>query len=649
MPWSGRGGSAYSQMEIAEGRKLTTHKSVFVRFPIRSKCATGSASAGEDDGTGGASGTRDSVENEYLLIWTTTPWTLTSNVGAAVNPDLDYLKLQTKRDDAVYYFAKENLNYQRLATEFKEGFGRPEWRWPDDVPKLKTIAQILKEQGGFEELGTIKGAEMVGWEYDGPFDDLPAQQQPREAVTRWLGMRDLVPRLLLNTLRKKLSEASQNEQELTSQVLIHALNSTDVTPPELRHAVAVFLGFCREYFLTVVGEAAGGHVFSDLPESWNDNESHEIALSALGDFLKSVDVNDEPLHELQRMEKALRIEPLPHPEPPSLTTIDDLLTLVWKESSQFGPVLFSCLINALQGVDNAIREKLVKSGRDCHRVIDGGRDSRGNPNVVAGEGTGIVHIAPGCGDIDHKLGFDQAFVVLAPLKEDGTYDIGFGDFTGREAIAPETAELVFEKLKEKHLLVSVETYPHIYPHCWRTGDELVFRLVDEWFINMDWRDEIKDVTREIRWLPDSIDGEEREVEWLSNMSDWMISKKRFWGLALPIWVNENDPSDFDVMGSLAELKERAVEGWDGFEGNTPHRPWIDNVVIESAKNPGQKMRRIEDVGNPWLDAGIVPFSTMHYNHDHDEWQKWYPADLVTECFPGQFRNWFYALLSLSTT
>ncbi|MBI1310686.1 class I tRNA ligase family protein [bacterium] len=303
--------------------------------------------------------------------------------------------------------------------------------------------------------------------------------------------------------------------------------------------------------------------------------------------------------------------------------------------------------NAIQ-VELAEIQKNSKTSRSCHAVIDGGRDSKGSPNVVAGEGTGIVHSAPGCGDIDHKIGVAEGLPVIAPLSEDGTFIPGFGDFSGREAIAPETAELVFEKLKEKHLLVYVETYPHIYPHCWRTGDELVFRLVDEWFINMDWREEIKDVTRQIEWLPPAINGQERECDWLSLMGDWMISKKRFWGLALPIWVNENDPTDFEVIGSLAELKERAVEGWDDFEGNTPHRPWIDGVVIESSKNPGQKMRRIEDVGNPWLDAGIVPFSTMHYNHDHDEWQKWYPADLVTECFPGQFRNWFYSLLSLST-
>ncbi len=453
MPWSGRGGSAYSQMEIADGRKLAVHRSLFVKFPLVDR------------------------ENENLLIWTTTPWTLTSNVAAAINPDLDYVKIKTKRDGEIYYFAKENLNFKRLERESKEGFGRPEWGWPEDVPKLKTIAQIFKEQGGFEELGTIKGAEMVGWKYEGPFDDLAAQSQP-------------------------------------------------------------------------------------------------------GGF------------------------------PPD--------------------------------------EKMMnETGISGHVVIDGGRDFKGNPHVVAGEGTGIVHTAPGCGDVDHKMGVELGLVSIAPLGEDGRFQDGFGDFTGKEAIDPETVDLVLEKLKANHKLVYVERYPHIYPHCWRTGDELVFRLVDEWFINMDWREEIMDVTREIEWLPESIDGQNREVEWLSNMRDWMISKKRFWGLALPIWVDPDDPTDFEVIGSLKELEERAVEGWDEFEGHTPHRPWIDQVKIKSEKT-GKVLSRIEDVGNPWLDAGITPFSTMGYNTHHEMWNEWFPADFVTECFPGQFRNWFYSMLALAT-
>ncbi len=151
---------------------------------------------------------------------------------------------------------------------------------------------------------------------------------------------------------------------------------------------------------------------------------------------------------------------------------------------------------------------------------------------------------------------------------------------------------------------------------------------------------------EVKFLPESINGTARELDWLKNMGDWMISKKRFWGLALPIWVQDDDPTKFEVIGSFEELKSRAVEGWPEFDGHTPHRPWIDKVKIRSAD--GKLMSRIPDVGNPWLDAGIVAFSTMKYNTDREYWNKWYPADFITESFPGQFRNWFYALLSLST-
>jgi isoleucyl-tRNA synthetase len=126
----------------------------------------------------------------------------------------------------------------------------------------------------------------------------------------------------------------------------------------------------------------------------------------------------------------------------------------------------------------------------------------------------------------------------------------------------------------------------------------------------------------------------------------MISKKRFWGLALPIWVCEACGA-FEVIGSRDELKQRAVAGWQEFEGHSPHRPWIDLVKVRCPQCSGTS-KRIPDVGNPWLDAGIVPYSTMGYNRDRAYWEKWFPADFITESFPGQFRNWFYAILAMST-
>ena len=112
----------------------------------------------------------------------------------------------------------------------------------------------------------------------------------------------------------------------------------------------------------------------------------------------------------------------------------------------------------------------------------------------------------------------------------------------------------------------------------------------------------------------------------------MISKKRYWGLALPIYECESCGA-FEVIGSEVELKERAIEGWDEFEGHSPHRPWIDGVKI-ACNACGSTVSRIKDVGNPWLDAGIVAFSTLNYRSDRAYWEKWYPADLITESFPG---------------
>jgi len=446
VPWSGRSGTSYSQMEIIEGRKLVSHRSVFVKFPLLDK------------------------ENEYILVWTTTPWTLSSNIAAAVNVDIDYVKLKAS-DGSIYYFAKDNLEFQRLESQFKD-----KKQWIKGVPKLKTIAQIFNERGGYLIVGSIKGADMIGWKYRGPFDDLEAQNLP------------------------------------------------------------------------------GGHPFVK----------------------------------------------------------DDL-----KE----------------QGI----------SAVDCHRIIDGGKDNIGNDIVVTGEGTGIVHIATGCGAIDNKIGKKLQLVEIAPLNDEAKYIEGFGWLTGKLATSTETRDEILEYLKRDNYLLYSEDYPHVYPHCWRSGDELVYRSVDEWYINMDWREEIKKVVNDINWIPSW--GHDRENEWLDNMGDWMISKKRFWGLALPIWVFED--GSFYVVGSKEELKELAVEGYDKFEGNSPHKPWIDYVKIRHPES-GLLGERIPDVGNPWLDAGIVTFTTLEYITDKEYWNKWFPADFVVECFPGQFRNWFYSLLAMST-
>jgi len=263
-------------------------------------------------------------------------------------------------------------------------------------------------------------------------------------------------------------------------------------------------------------------------------------------------------------------------------------------------------------------------------------------DVNEAEGTGLVHMGTGGGPEDFRLGKEHNLPVVAPLAENGVFMEGFGEFSGMNAF--DVVPKVIESLERKGLLYRTDPYMHRYPHCWRCQTPLVFRLIDEWFISMDGlRQPLMDITHQIRWVPDF--GKDRELDWLRNMHDWMISKKRYWGLALPIWECEHC-SHFDVIGSRDELQERAVEGWDEFNGHAPHRPFIDAVKVACSKCGG-KVSRIADVGNPWLDAGIVSFSTLGYGEDMERWRKWFPMDFITESFPGQFRNWFYSMLTMA--
>jgi isoleucyl-tRNA synthetase len=288
-----------------------------------------------------------------------------------------------------------------------------------------------------------------------------------------------------------------------------------------------------------------------------------------------------------------------------------------------------------------------------HRIVAWGE-------VGEDEGTGIVHIAPGCGAEDYQLGKALGLPVIGPIDEDGRYLPGFDWLTGLEA--PAVTERIVDDLERRGFFYHLEPYSHRYPHCWRCGTPLLFRLVDEWFISMgevydqpretltkaqvdaSLRYQIMEVVDRIRWIPDF--GHDRELDWLRNMHDWMISKKRYWGLALPIY-DCGECGTIEVVGGREELATRAVEGWEAFEGHSPHRPWIDAVRI-ACPGCGAPVERIKDVGNPWLDAGIVPFSTMHFREDPAYWASWFPADFITESFPGQFRNWFYSMLAMST-
>jgi isoleucyl-tRNA synthetase len=393
MAWCWRCGTSLSQLELLDSYKEVTHRSVYLKLPL----------------------TSPGHEGESLLVWTTTPWTLTANVAAAVHPDLEYARVRQGND--VLYLSRGALG---------------------------------SLVGDYEDLGSVKGSELVGLAYTGPFDDLPAAAKVQHRVIPW--------------------------------------------------------------------EAVGEE-----------------------------------------------------------------------------------------------------------------------------EGTGIVHIAPGCGAEDFELSKEFNLPVLVPLNEDGYYVPGFGQFTGRHVT--EVAPMVFEALEQKELLYRLLDYTHRYPECWRCHTELVFRVDTAWYIRAnEIRPRMMRASNEVEWIPEYVG--KRMQDWLFNMSDWNISRRRFWGLVLPFYVCDKC-DQVTVARTRAHLRELAVDPQVVDDLPELHRPWVDEVKIK-CPNCAEVVSRVPEVGDAWLDAGIVAFSTLGYLDKHDYWENWFPADFVTE-MREQVRLWFYSMLFMSVT
>lgn len=257
--------------------------------------------------------------------------------------------------------------------------------------------------------------------------------------------------------------------------------------------------------------------------------------------------------------------------------------------------------------------------------------------VNPSEGTGVVHIAPGCGQEDFELGKKLGTDMLAPLDPSGHFLEGYGDLTG--LYAHKVNDLVIEYLKSKNLLFKTEAITHRYPHCWRCKTKCLFRLEDSWFIKSDEiRPLLKEAAKKVSWHPKYTG--RRMQNWLDSMDDWMINRKRFYGLALPFY--ECACGQLTVIGSKEELIEKAIHPELVDKLPSFHRPWIDEIEIK-CPNCGKNVKRIPDVGDVWLDAGVVPFSTLKYLEDKNYWQKWFPAEMVLE-MTEQIRLWFYSML-----
>ncbi|MCK4414248.1 MAG: isoleucine--tRNA ligase [Candidatus Eisenbacteria sp.] len=421
MPWCTRCGTSLSQHELTDSYREIEDSSVFLGFPLKAgvrregpwlEKLTREWTMGDPP--------RPSLlpkEGERLLVWTTTPWTLTSNVAAAVSPELAYARVEFEGN--VYY--------------------------------VSTGVAEQAFQGKGKVLGEIRGHEMIGWVYEGPFDDLPAQQDVEHVIIPW----------------------------------------------------------------SEVGET---------------------------------------------------------------------------------------------------------------------------------EGSGIVHVAPGCGAEDCQLGKELGLAALAPLDGQGIYIDGFGWLTGKDV--HDVEQPIYRDLEKKGILLRAERYQHRYPFCWRCHEKLVFRMEDEWFIRSDEiRPLMKAAARQVNWVPESIG--KRTQDWYDNMGDWCISRKRFWGLPLPFYFCPQ--GHLTIVRSKEQLRQFAVEPEQVDALPELHRPWIDAVRIRCQhEGCGETAERTPDVGDCWMDAGIVPYSTLKYLEDRSYWEAWFPTELVCE-MREQVRLWFYAMMFMSVT
>src|SRR5947207_3227819 len=288
-----------------------------------------------------------------------------------------------------------------------------------------------------------------------------------------------------------------------------------------------------------------------------------------------------------------------------------------------------------------------------HRVIEW-------DEVSLEEGTGIVHIAPGCGGEDFELGRREGLRILTPVDEAGHFYDDYGWLHGLSTI--ESAGQLRGDLGERGLLREAGLYEHRCPPCWRCDTPLIFRIADDWFISVrDLRRPMLDANETVDWTPEYMG--KRMDDWLRNMGDWNISRRRYYGLPLPFYPCPC--GHLNVIGSKSELEDRALGGLEQLE--ELRRPWIDRVPIK-CEECGEGVERVTEVGDVWLDAGIVPFSTLGWMNDewvpqgygtgaarglttadlpdHAYWEKWFPADWVSE-MREQIRLWFYSQFFMS--
>ena len=266
--------------------------------------------------------------------------------------------------------------------------------------------------------------------------------------------------------------------------------------------------------------------------------------------------------------------------------------------------------------------------KDAHRVVLSDRF------VTMQDGTGLVHTAPGHGQEDYIVGKEQGLPVVNPLKMDGRFGPGSGKYEG--VFAKDADRMIVEDLKQRGAVLATEVVRHDYPMCWRDDSPLLMMAVPQWFFRVTKiRDQLLEANTKVRWVPEWAG--QRFKNWLESLGDWPISRQRYWGIPLPIWVCENERcAEIEVVGSREELPSVPKDF---------HKPHIDEVTMK-CKKCGGLMRRVPDVLDVWFDSGVAAWASLGYPKDKKLFEKLWPVDFVLEG-PDQIRGWWNSCMITS--